>query len=161
MQQVLLFGAETWVVSPMMERVLSEFLHGAARRLTGRQARRGRDGEWHYPSLEGAMEEAVLTDIRTSIQRRQNTVAQYIATRPLLGLCEGARPREGSRVTLRWWEQSGINWEKAKAKGTETETTSGSETGTDMEGGEEQEEEIRASGSSGAEWSGASADDWA
>ena len=41
--QVLLFGAETWVVSPMMERALSSFLHGTARRLTGRQPRRGRD----------------------------------------------------------------------------------------------------------------------
>ena len=43
-QQVLLFGAETWVVSPMMERAMSAFLHGEARRLTGRQPRRGRDG---------------------------------------------------------------------------------------------------------------------
>ena len=87
-QQVLLFGAETWVVSPMMEQALSEFLHGAARRLTGRQPRRGRGGKWHYPSLEGPMKEAGLTDIQTSIERRQNTVAQYIATRPLLDLCE-------------------------------------------------------------------------
>ena len=92
-QQVLLFGAETWVVSPMMERALSTFLHGAARRLTGRHPRRGRDGKWHYPSLEGAMEEAGLTYIRTSIQRSQNTVTQYIATRPFLDLCKGARQR--------------------------------------------------------------------
>ena len=125
MQQVLMFGAETWVVSPMMERALSAFIHGAERRLPGRQPRRGRDGKWHYPSLEGAMEEAGLTEIRTSIQIRQNTFAQYIATRPLLDLCEGVIQREGARVALRWWEQSGIDWEKAKAKETETEATSG------------------------------------
>ena len=107
MQQVLLFGTETWVVSPMMERALITLLHGEAKRLTGRQPRRERDGEWHHPSLEGAMEEAGLTDIRTSIQRRQNMVAQYIATRPLLDLCKGVRPREGASVKLRWWEQSG------------------------------------------------------
>ena len=35
-QQVLLFGAETWVVTPKMEQSLSAFLHGAVRRLTGR-----------------------------------------------------------------------------------------------------------------------------
>ena len=64
-QQVLLFGAETWVVSPVMERTLSSFIHGAARRLTGRQPRNGRDGKWHYPSLEGAMKEAGLMDVRT------------------------------------------------------------------------------------------------
>ena len=44
-QQVLLFGAETWVVSPRMERSTSAFIHGAARRLIGRQLRRGRDGK--------------------------------------------------------------------------------------------------------------------
>ena len=74
-QQVLLFGAETWVITPKMDWALRGFLHGAARRLTGRQARRWKDGEWYYPSLEGAMREAGLTDIRKSIQNRQNTVA--------------------------------------------------------------------------------------
>ena len=65
------------------------------------------------------MQEAGLTDIRTLILKSQNTVAQYIATRPLLDLCEGARAREGAKVTLRWWNQAGINWETAKAKGVE------------------------------------------
>ena len=51
----------------------------------------------------------------------------------------GVTKREGARVKLRWWEQSGIDWEKAKAK----------------------EIERRTSGSSGAEWSGAIADEWA
>ena len=77
-QQVLLFGAETWVVTPKTEQALSAFLHGVARQLTGRQPRREKDGEWQYRSLEGAMEEAGLTDIRTSILRRQNMVMQYI-----------------------------------------------------------------------------------
>ena len=79
------------------------------------------------------MKEAGLTDVRTYINRRQNTVAQYIDTQPLLDLCEGETHREGARVTLRWWAQSGIDWEKAKAK--ETETESASDSGTDTEGG--------------------------
>ena len=144
----------------MMERALSAFIHGAARRLTGRQPRKGRDGKWHYPSLQGATKEAGLTDVRTSINRRQNTVAQYIATRPLLDLCEGVKQREGARVTLRWWDQLSIDWEKAKAKETEIESASYSDSGSDTEGGEVRETEIRASGSSGTEWSGASADEW-
>ena len=102
-QQVLLFGAETQVVTPKMERALSGFLHGVARRLTGRQARRGKNGEWYYPLLEGAMREAGLTDIRKSIANRQNTVAQYIATQLRLDLCEGARAREEAKVPMMWW----------------------------------------------------------
>ena len=66
------------------------------------------------------MKEAGLTDVHTSINRRQNMVAQYIATRTLLDLCEGATKREGAKGTLRWWDQLGIDWEKAKAKETET-----------------------------------------
>ena len=69
------------------------------------------------------MQEAGLTDIRTSILKRQNTVAQYIATRPLLDLCEGARAREVAKVPLRWWDQAGIDWKKAKAKGLEWRQT--------------------------------------
>ena len=103
------------------------------------------------------MKEAGLTNVHTSINRRQNTVAQYIATRPLLDLCEGATQIEGARVTLRWWDQLGIDWEKAKAK----ETESASDSGSDTEGGEARETESRASGSSGAEWGGVSADEWA
>ena len=83
--------------------------------------------------------------------------------RPLLYICEGAKQREGARVTLRWWYQSGIDWEKAKAKETETESAadSDSDSGSDTEGEEVQETESRASGSSGTEWSGATADKWA
>ena len=130
-QQVILFGAETWVVTPRKEKALSGFIHGAARRLTGRQARIGFNGKWHYPSLVGSMKEAGLTDIGKSIANRQNMVAQYIATRPLLDLCEEARAREGSRVPLRWWNQTGIDWEAAKAGGGDTDSTSRSGSSTD------------------------------
>ena len=119
-QQVLLFGAETWVVTPRMEHALDSFIHGEARRITGRQPRSGWDGTWFYPSLEGAMKEAGFTDVRTSINRRQNKVAQYIATRPLLELCEGKTQRGGVRVAMRWWDQKWIDWGKAKARGAET-----------------------------------------
>ena len=50
-QQVLMFGAEKWVVSPQMERALNSFIHGEARRITGTQPQRGWDGKWFYPSL--------------------------------------------------------------------------------------------------------------
>ena len=105
-----------------------------------------------------------MTDIGKSIVNRQNTVEQYIATRPLLDLCKEARAREGTRVPLRWWNQTGIDWEAAKARGGggEIDSTrrSGSRTDGEEDRDEEREEESKASGSSGAEWSGASADEW-
>ena len=80
LQQVLLFGAEMWVVTPRMEWALNSFMHGATRRITWRQPQRGLDGKFFYPSLEGGMKEAGFKDVRTSINKRQNTVVQYIVT---------------------------------------------------------------------------------
>ena len=57
-QAVLLFGAETWVLTPRMERGLDSFQHRVARWLTSRQPRRRRDGSWAYPPLDEAMGEA-------------------------------------------------------------------------------------------------------
>ena len=99
-----------------MESALDAFQGRVARRLTGRQTRRGRDGKWFYPSLAGALKEAGVVRVRTLILRRQNTVAQFIATKPILGLCEVAGRRRGTRVPRRWWEQTGIDWKLAREK---------------------------------------------
>ena len=61
-------------------------------------------------------------------------------------------------MTMRWWDQKGINWGKAKARGEETKSESEPE--TDLEGEETRDSDCGASGSSGAEWSGESVDQW-
>ena len=68
----------------------------------------------------------------------------------------GPNREGGARVSRRWWDQKEIDWETAKARAAETESESEIET---------EEEEARStssgvSGSSGAEWSGASVDPW-
>ena len=83
-QAVILFGSETWVLTAKMEKALDTFQSRVARNLTRRQPRRGIDGTWYYPSLAGAMKEAGIIRIRTSILRRQNTVVQFISTRTIL-----------------------------------------------------------------------------
>ena len=90
-QAVLLFGADTWVLTTRMEKALDTFQARVARKLTGRQPRRGIYGTWYYPSLAGEMREAGIVWIWTSILQRQNTFAQFIATRPILDLCEKAK----------------------------------------------------------------------
>ena len=48
------------------------------------------------------MKEADFKDVQTSINIRQNTDAQYIATQQLLDLCEGTTQIGGARVAIRW-----------------------------------------------------------
>ena len=99
-----------------------------------------------------------MKGIRKSVTRRQNNVAQYIATRPILGLFERATRRPGVRVSWRWWEQDGIDLEGAKKRAAETmtrlEPDSKEEADVESNGDSGGEEESQgASGSSGAEWS--------
>ena len=112
------------------------------------------------------MKEAGIVRIRTSILQRQNTVAQFIVTRPILVLCEVSVRRPGTRVPRRWWEQTGINWKAAREKAAEKEEDEAAEaaepelTGSDSEpeadtpggtaGGTGEEASLGASGSSGA-----------
>ena len=52
-----------------------------------------------------AWEEVGVLVVEEYIRRCQNTVAQYIATRSLLDLCEGLERASGAQVGMRWWEQ--------------------------------------------------------
>ena len=69
-QYVLLFGAETWVLTPHMEKALDSFQSKVARKITGRQPWQRKDGIWVYPPLAGVMKEAGMVGIHTSIIRR-------------------------------------------------------------------------------------------
>ena len=71
--------------------------------------------EWGVviPITGGSNEGGGIVQMRTSILRRQNTVAQFIATRPILDLCKKAKRRPGAWVPRRWWEQTGVDWRGA------------------------------------------------
>ena len=59
------------------------------RRLTGKLLRRTTGGTWKYTSAETAREAAGFLTMEEYVWQCQNTVAQYIATKSLLDLCEG------------------------------------------------------------------------
>ena len=90
-QAVLFFGSETWVLTTKIENSLDTFQGRVARNLTGRQPRCGKDGKRYYPSLVETMKEMEIVRIWTSILQRQNTVAKFIVTRPILDLYEDDR----------------------------------------------------------------------
>ena len=45
------------------------------------------------------------------LARRQNTVAQFIATRPIMDICLAAERSPGERVSHRWWYQDNLDLE--------------------------------------------------
>ena len=73
-----------------------------------------------------------------------------------MDLCERANRLPGAKVSWRWWEQVGIKFERAKKRAAEAAIESESELDSELNADPVGEEEYRrASGSSGANWSGA------
>ena len=67
------------------------------------------------------MAEVGLLDMETYISRLQKTVAQFIATRPIVDLCLAAEQRPGSRVAKRCWEQDSLDLEGMRTADCEAE----------------------------------------
>ena len=86
-QTVLLFGSDVWALIPCIDRSLGSFQNRVARWITRSNIRRKLDGVWEYPMMASAIEETGFEDIGVYIQKRQNTVAQYILTRLVMDLC--------------------------------------------------------------------------
>ena len=102
---VLLFGSDTWVLTPRLEKALEGFHHLATRRMAGMRPKCKPDGTWVYPPIGAALAMLVLEEIGVYITRHQNTVAQYILIRPIVDLCLAAERKPGTRLSRWWWEQ--------------------------------------------------------
>ena len=72
---VLLFGLETLVVTPCIGRLLGGLYHRVEWWIAGKKPRKWADGSWDYPPLEGAMILVGLEDTDNYISRRHNMVA--------------------------------------------------------------------------------------
>ena len=81
------------------------------------------------PPLEDAMAEAGLQEAENYIFIRQNTVAQYISTRPITNLFLTSKRRPGPRVSMWWCEQDSLDLEGIRTADREAgQTERGEET---------------------------------
>ena len=102
-QVVLVFGLETWVVNPWLEHSLAGFHRRAVQQMAFMGTERQFNSTWVYPPIGLVLVTVVLEEIGVYITRRQNTVAQYIMTRPIMDLCLAAERRLRMRLSRRWW----------------------------------------------------------
>ena len=105
-QVILLYGSETWCLSPALLARLEGFHIKAAYRMA-REHRPGKDahGVWIYPASKDVLEECGLFPMEEYIVRRRNSIAEYVATRPLLDTCREGNLLRGTPQRLWWWEQ--------------------------------------------------------
>ena len=94
-QVVLLFGSETWYMSPWIRRTLGGFQNHVIRRLVGRQTRRQVGRICSYLPLATTMVEAGLEEVNTYVSQLHNTFAQFIETRLIMDICLVTERRPG------------------------------------------------------------------
>ena len=92
------------------------------------------NGTWVYPPIGVALAMVGLEWIRVYIARHQNTVAQYIATHPIMDLCLEAERRPGIWLLRRWWEHPSLDILGIRAAHVAEDM--GEETGTEESEGE-------------------------
>ena len=101
---VLLYGSESWVVSPAALRELEGFHVEAARRLTGMRPRKVA-GTWVYLHSADVLAVAHLQTVAHYIQVRRHTVHNTIRDRDVLKEFRGAERRRGTPPRLFWAAQ--------------------------------------------------------
>ena len=104
-QAVLLFGSETWKLSPLSLKSLEGFHIRAARRMAGMMPVRNPDGTWKYPNSGEVLKAVGLKTVGEYIAVRIETIARFIVDRPIFALCRDGERRRGSATRTFWWEQ--------------------------------------------------------
>jgi hypothetical protein len=87
-QAILLYGSKTWVISLQAMAQLEGFHTRATWRMAQRhKPRQGPQKEWVYPKSEDILQECGMKTIAEYVQICPQTIAVYIATRPILQEC--------------------------------------------------------------------------
>ena len=74
------------------------------------------------------MKEAGLQEVENYVSLLHNTVAQFIAARPIMDLCMASERRLGSQVANKWWDQELLDLDSMRTAAREGEQE---EEGTD------------------------------
>jgi hypothetical protein len=80
--------------------------------------RRGPGYQWIYPKSEDVLEECGLRTIGEYIDIRWQTIAVYVATRPILDKCEQGVRKRGA-IPRRWWWEQKMSLDVADATGSD------------------------------------------
>jgi hypothetical protein len=104
-QSVLLYGAESWVVTLEMERKLQSFHHRCARYIARDHIERNENGEWKVPPSEHVLKKLGLQKIQEYIQQRKSTVSSYAETTDIFIQCKKSKPLASAPNQLVWWSR--------------------------------------------------------
>ena len=80
---------------------------GSLRQVTGHKSKKKKDGTWISVSAARVIKEAINQTLGAYIDKRQVTVAEWVALRPVLEICDretGYKVEGGGSEP--WWQQT-------------------------------------------------------
>ncbi len=105
-QAILLYGSETWNISKTALARLEGFHIRAAYWMARiHRPKKGAFSVWSYPKTANMLEECGMHSIAEYIEKRRQTIAVYVATRPILEECRKGEWQRESMHRQWWWEQ--------------------------------------------------------
>jgi hypothetical protein len=104
-QAILLYGSETWVLTrTALARLEGFHIRAAYRMAKEHKPKRGPGNVWIYPKSEDVLRECGLKTMEEYVQIRRQTIAVYVATRPILAECRQGERKRGAVPHQWWWE---------------------------------------------------------
>jgi hypothetical protein len=86
-QSILLFGSETWNLSPSSLKLLEGFHIRAAWRMAGKRPMKFPDGAWTYPNSAQVLEDVGLKTVAHYIAVCWQHIVNYIVDKPIFTMC--------------------------------------------------------------------------
>ena len=86
-------------------KVLEGFHHQVDRQIAVMMDRHTEYGEWEYPPVADALEDAGIFPIKEYIKIWKATITSQVAFRTIYELCAGVEQMPGSICLTRWWNQ--------------------------------------------------------
>ena len=103
-QNVLLFGAETWTLTERELSLLSSFHNRCVRGITRRWIKLDiEEGKFECPDMRITFEQAGLERIEKYISKRKATITPYAKTRALYRKCLMTKKTPSSSHKVVWW----------------------------------------------------------
>jgi hypothetical protein len=105
-QAILLYGSKLWVISwTAMARLEGFHICATYRMAKKNRPKRGPNREWIYPRSEDVLKECGMKTMEEYILACRQTIAVYVATRPILNKCRQGERKRGAISRHWWWEQ--------------------------------------------------------
>ncbi len=103
-QAVLLYGSETWNLTNLALARLKGFcVCGAYKMARKHRPKRDANGVWVYPKTVDVLEECGMATTVVYIQSCCQTIAVYVAMRPIFKACMEGKWRQGLMPHQWWW----------------------------------------------------------